>query len=88
MYWRIGNAYRTRPPEQNKEEFREIVKRGPPPGLLAFDGDLAVGWCQITPRDALPWLDRVWRLKRVDDLAVMVALLLLHKVRKAIERRA
>ncbi len=70
MYWRIGRAYRTRPGEQNKEAFREIVKLGPPPGLLAFDGDLAVGWCQITPRDALRWLDRVWRLKRVDDVAV------------------
>jgi GNAT superfamily N-acetyltransferase len=46
------------------------VKNGPPPGLLAFDGDRAVGWCQLTPRDALPWLDRTWRLKRVDDLPV------------------
>jgi GNAT superfamily N-acetyltransferase len=67
MYWRIGAAYRTKPRERNKEAFREVVKRGPPPGLLAFDGDLAVGWCQLTPRDALPWLDRAWRLKRVDD---------------------
>jgi GNAT superfamily N-acetyltransferase len=24
----------------------------------------------LTPRDALPWLDRTWRLKRVDDLPV------------------
>src|SRR5262249_41370269 len=31
---------------------------------------LAVGWCQLTPRDALPWLDRTWRLKRVDDVPV------------------
>jgi GNAT superfamily N-acetyltransferase len=29
-----------------------------------------VGWCQLTPRDALPWLDRTWRLARVDDLPV------------------
>jgi GNAT superfamily N-acetyltransferase len=70
MYWRIGSAYRHRPREQNKAAFREIVQRGPPPGLLAFDGDLAVGWCQLTPREALPWLDRVWRLKRVDDVPI------------------
>jgi GNAT superfamily N-acetyltransferase len=38
--------------------------------LLAFDGDMAVGWCQLTPREALPWLDRAWRLKRVDDTPV------------------
>jgi GNAT superfamily N-acetyltransferase len=41
-----------------------------PPGLLAFDGDVAVGWCQLTPRAALPWLGRTWRLKRVDDVPV------------------
>ncbi len=79
MYWRIGSAYRQRPREKNKAAFREVVKRGPPPGLLAFDGDVAVGWCQLTPRDALPWLDRAWRLtcacgpgagKRVDDAPV------------------
>jgi hypothetical protein len=70
MYWRIGRAHRTAPAEQNKAALREIVKRGPPPGLLAFDGELPVGWCQLTPRDALPWLDRTWRLKRVDDSPV------------------
>jgi len=70
MYGRIGSAYRKRPREKNKAAFREVVKRGPPPGLLAFDGDVAVGWCQLTPRDALPWLDRTWRLKRVDDVPV------------------
>jgi GNAT superfamily N-acetyltransferase len=70
MYWRIGNAYRKTPRERNKAAFHEVVKRGPPPGLIAFDGDLAVGWCQLTPRDALPWLERSWRLRRVDDLPV------------------
>jgi GNAT superfamily N-acetyltransferase len=70
MYWRIGNAYRKSPREKNKAAFYEIVKRGPSPGLLAFDGDLPVGWCQLTPRHALPWLERSWRLKRVDNLRV------------------
>jgi hypothetical protein len=51
MWGRIGAAYRRRPREKNKAAFQAIVKRGPPPGLLAFDGDLAVGWCQLTPRD-------------------------------------
>jgi len=70
MYWRIGSAYRRTPREKNKAAFRDVVKTGPPPGLLAFEGDVAVGWCQLTPRDALPWLDREWRLKRVDDVPV------------------
>ena len=70
MYWRIGDSYRKKPPKENKVTFRALVTSGPPPGLLAFDGDVAVGWCQLTPRDALPWLDKAWRLKRVDDLPV------------------
>src|SRR5262245_4280929 len=70
IYWRIGSAYRRRPRARNKAAFREIVRSGPPPGLLAFEGDLAVGWCQLTPRDALPWLDRAWRLARVDAMPV------------------
>ncbi|HMN28706.1 MAG TPA: GNAT family N-acetyltransferase [Caldilineaceae bacterium] len=70
MYWRIGNDYRKRPAEANKAAFCQLVADGPPPGLLAFDDDLAVGWCQLTPRADLPWLDRTWRLKRIDDLPV------------------
>lgn len=70
IYWRVGSAYRKNPPEKNKSAFREVVKRGPPPGLIAFDGDKAVGWCQLTPRDALSWLDRHWRLKRGDEVPV------------------
>jgi GNAT superfamily N-acetyltransferase len=70
MYWRIGAAYRKQPREANKAAFHGVVKGGPPPGLLALEGDRAVGWCQLTPRDALPWLDRAWRLRRVDDVPV------------------
>ena len=69
-YWRLGGAYRDTPRGENQEALRQIVKHGPPPGLLAFAGDLPVGWCQLTPRNALPWLDRMWWFRRVDDLAV------------------
>jgi GNAT superfamily N-acetyltransferase len=69
MYWRLGGAYRGRR-EQNKAALQRIVRRGPSPGLLAFSGDLPVGWCQLTPRDALPWLDRMRWFQRVDDLPV------------------
>jgi len=70
MYWRIGNEYRKRSRDLNKKAFHQVVQTGPPPGLLAFMGDLAVCWCQLTPRAAVPWLDQTWRLKRVDDLPV------------------
>jgi hypothetical protein len=70
MYPEIGSAYRKRPRARNKADFQAVVKRGPPPGLLAFDGDTAVGWCRVTPRDAAPALDRSWRLARIDDVPV------------------
>jgi GNAT superfamily N-acetyltransferase len=70
MYWRIGRDYKKRHPSANKEEFHQVVKRGPAPGLVAFNGALAVGWCQLSPRDSLPWLDQAWRLKRVDEVPV------------------
>jgi hypothetical protein len=70
MYWRIGAAYHKRAREKNRAAFRGVVRRGPPPGLLAFDGAKAVGWCQLTPRDALPWLNRSRLLGRVDDAPV------------------
>ena len=69
MYWRLGGAYRGRR-EENKRALRNIVRGGFPPGLLAFDGNLAVGWCQLTPRDAIPWLDHMWWFQRVDALPV------------------
>jgi len=72
MNWRIGREYQRRSPGANRADFKEIVKRGPPPGLLAFEADLAVGWCQLSLRSALPWLNRQWRLKPVDDLPVFV----------------
>jgi hypothetical protein len=73
MYWRICPAYRKQDREVNKAAFRQIVGHGPPPGLIAFDGEVPVGWCQLTPRNALPWLDRVWRLSALIAAAVTIA---------------
>ena len=67
MYWRIGSEYKRRDRAANREAFRQIVEHGPSPGLLAFDGDRAIGWLQLTPREELPWLERTWRLRRLDD---------------------
>lgn len=61
------SAYRKTSRETNKRAFQQAVENGPLPGLVAFDGDLDVGWCPLTPREALPWLDRTWKFKRIDD---------------------
>ena len=58
MYWRIGPRYRDRPRADNKEDLRQLAASGRPPGLLAFDGDRAVGWCELAPRAELAWLAR------------------------------
>ena len=70
MYWRIGSAYHQRPREANRLALKAIVEAGPPPGLLALDGNLAVGWCQITPRADIPWMDEKRNLRSVDDASV------------------
>jgi GNAT superfamily N-acetyltransferase len=67
MYWRIGPAYHERPREQNKTDLRLLTASARPPGLLAFDGDVAVGWSQLAPRADLQWLAHARFLQPVDD---------------------
>lgn len=71
MYWRIGPEYHKRPREKNKRALRRIVNQGPPPGLLAFDGEQPVGWCQLTPREDLSWLNRKQALVSLDEVPVL-----------------
>ncbi|MDE2133495.1 MAG: GNAT family N-acetyltransferase [Alphaproteobacteria bacterium] len=70
MWWRIGHAYQAKGAAKNKSAFKRIVRQGPPPGLLAFEGEVPVGWCQLTPRSALEHLEGSRILARVDDVAV------------------
>ena len=56
MYWRIGPKYHKRDRIINKGELRQIISSGRFTGLLAFVGNIPVGWCQLTPRWDLPWL--------------------------------
>ena len=70
MYWRIGPRYRDRPRAENKADLRRLAASGRPPGLLAFDGDRAVGWCELAPRAELGWLAHLRYLEPVDDLPV------------------
>lgn len=40
--------------QRNKDHIRARIEAGPPPGLLAFEDDVAVGWMQIGPRADVP----------------------------------
>jgi len=66
----MGIDYRRRPVASNRAVFRKAVKQGPPPGLVALRDQLAVGWCRVTARDAIPGLERAFRTRRVDDVPV------------------
>jgi GNAT superfamily N-acetyltransferase len=70
MWWRIGGDYRKLGREAAKARFKAVVEAGPPPGILALSGDMAVGWCQVTPRQALPHLERARYTRRLDDAEV------------------
>jgi GNAT superfamily N-acetyltransferase len=70
MYWRLGPRYKERPREDNKRDLLRLASSQRAPGLLAFDGDAAVGWCELAPRSELSWLAHTRFLQPVDDLPV------------------
>ena len=71
MWWRLGRSdfNRERGPG-NRRALRRLVASGHPPGLLAYRGERAVGWCAVAPREAYPALDRSRILAKVDDQPV------------------
>ncbi len=48
-----GVEFKAMAREDRKDAFHAIVAAGPPPGLLAYDGDRAVAWCAVGPRVSL-----------------------------------
>jgi GNAT superfamily N-acetyltransferase len=50
--------------------MKALVNGGRSPGILAYEGDLAVGWCAIEPRENYPVLVKSRTLKPVDDRKV------------------
>ena len=71
MYWRLtGSAFARNGNAGNRTAMRALAEAGPPPGLLAYAEDRAVGWIAVAPRPATPRLARSPLLKPVDDLDV------------------
>jgi GNAT superfamily N-acetyltransferase len=70
MWWRIGREYQARTTEQNRASFRRIVKKGPPPGLIAYRDGEAVAWCAVYPRAQLARLQSSRQLAPVDEKPV------------------
>jgi len=52
MYWRVpGREFERLWGGGAKAAFAEVVKAGPPPGLLAYRDGRPVGWCAVAPRE-------------------------------------
>ena len=59
MWWRLKTTEFERLGRPAREAaFRARIADGPPPGLLAYDGEEPVGWVQVTPRTELPRFNR------------------------------
>jgi GNAT superfamily N-acetyltransferase len=71
MWWRIKRSeFEQQKGEGNRQAMKAIVESGEVPGLLAYEGDTAVAWCSVAPREQFPVLQRSRVLKPVDDRPV------------------
>lgn len=55
---------------KNKSALNALVASGVPPGILAYAGGEAVGWCAVAPRADYPRLAKSRILAPVDDQPV------------------
>ena len=71
MFWRLTRAgFDAKKGAGNRRAMRRIVESGETPGILAYEGDRAVGWCAVAPRESLPALGRSRILRPVDEAPV------------------
>lgn len=52
---------------ETKNVFKKIVKNNLPPGILAYNGNEAAGWCAIQPRENYPVLQNSRILAPIDN---------------------
>jgi GNAT superfamily N-acetyltransferase len=71
MWWRLKRSEFLRlKGEGTKKAMKSIVESGEIPGILAYAGGKAVGWCAVAPRESLVRLGGSRVLKPVDDKPV------------------
>jgi GNAT superfamily N-acetyltransferase len=58
-----GNEHLTS--DERRDAMADLVGRGTPVGVLAYDGDEPVGWCSVAPREAYAKLARSRTMPRV-----------------------
>ncbi len=71
MWWRLKRSeWNAGKGSGNKKSLKKLVDCGAMPGILAFDGKRAIGWCSVGPREEFPGLERSRTLKPIDDQPV------------------
>ena len=71
MYWRRARpAFEKGKGAGNRRAMKALVESGTEPGILAYAGDRAVGWCSVAPREEYIRLGSSRILKPVDDVPV------------------
>jgi GNAT superfamily N-acetyltransferase len=70
-WWRLSSKdFRNFSKEEKKNVLRTLVQSGKKPGLIAYEGDIPVGWVSVAPREEFLLLENSKKLARVDDLPV------------------
>ncbi|HKG55799.1 MAG TPA: GNAT family N-acetyltransferase [Candidatus Limnocylindrales bacterium] len=70
-YWRLRSKdWSASSPTKNKAMLRSLASRSVPPGLLAYEGERAVGWVGVAPREAFDRLEHSRVRPRLDDVPV------------------
>lgn len=74
MYWRLPRAqFNRQKGAANKRALHRLATASESLGVIAYDGELPVGWCAVAPRGAYPGLERSRLLARVDECPVWSA---------------
>ncbi|MDX1556541.1 MAG: GNAT family N-acetyltransferase [Xanthomonadales bacterium] len=81
MLWRLPRKqFEAHKGKLNRDAMKALVESGTVPGLLAFSGAEAIGWCALAPRADYPALERSRILKPVDELPCWsVSCLFVHR---------
>jgi GNAT superfamily N-acetyltransferase len=71
MRWRLASAdFQRSTKESRVAALDDLVRRGMPVGVLAYQDKEPVGWCSVAPREMYAALERFRALPRIDDIPV------------------
>jgi len=71
MWWRLQRSiYNAQKGNGTKRAMKNLVRKGPPPGLLVYKDGKTIGWCSLAPREDFSALTRSRILAPVDDKPV------------------